>query len=164
MVLLLCWLLLADVSPPPDAGTPDGAPTSKQVVICYDCGHGISIISQPHFQAGSTKIEPDAKPILEEVAKTLKDNPQVELVGIEGHTSGEERDPEKLGQKRAEAVRNELIRLGIDPSRLEAHSWGNIHPIVPNRVVKSRSKNRRVELLIYRANGVEQRHWEEPKP
>ena len=63
-----------------------------------------------------------ASPILDDVAQALKDTPSIKKVRIEGHTDSVGNDTAnlKLSQKRADSVMAQLIKLGIDPGRLEA--------------------------------------------
>lgn len=52
-----------------------------------------------------------------------------------------------LGERRAEAVRNYLLSLGISAGRLEAVSYGEEKPVDPGHDESAWVKNRRVEFL-----------------
>jgi outer membrane protein OmpA-like peptidoglycan-associated protein len=86
------------------------------------------------------------------VAGILKDNPG-DTVTIEGHTCDINRsgDPDyntKLGQRRADAVQAVLIENGIDADRVNAASFGESRPAVPNTSDENRQLNRRV-VFVY---------------
>lgn len=52
-----------------------------------------------------------------------------------------------LGERRAEAVRNYLLTLGISAGRLEAVSYGEEKPLDPGHDESAWAKNRRVEFV-----------------
>ena len=62
---------------------------------------------------------------LKEVKAILDQNPQGVIV-IEGYASadGSEEYNLKLSEKRAEAVKNKLVELGADASRIETKAYG----------------------------------------
>ena len=68
----------------------------------------------------------------------------------EGHTCdvGNEAYNMRLGQKRADIVRNFLISRGFNANKVVAISKGQSSPIVPNTDEANRKKNRRVVLII----------------
>jgi outer membrane protein OmpA-like peptidoglycan-associated protein len=53
-----------------------------------------------------------------------------------------------LSQARAEAVREYLIRHGIEPDRLQAVGYGSTRPVDKRNSSEARAKNRRVELIV----------------
>lgn len=71
-------------------------------------------------------------------------------LAIEGHTDnvGSAATNQTLSEKRAEAVRQELIsRYGVDAARLAAKGLGSTKPVGPNDTPEGRQNNRRVELV-----------------
>ena len=77
----------------------------------------------------------------------MDENLQGTLI-IEGYTSadGDEDYNEKLSEKRAQAVRSYLIKLGISADRLEVKSFGEVNPIGDNDNPSGRAINRRVQF------------------
>ena len=71
-------------------------------------------------------------------------------VRIEGHTDsrGTRKHNMKLSAARAESVRQHLVGLGIDQSRMDAKGYGPDQPIETNKTEAGREKNRRVEFFI----------------
>jgi len=54
----------------------------------------------------------------------------------------------KLSEKRAIAVKNELIRLGINEDRIKIHAFGKSAPLVNTPDGAREPKNRRVEIMV----------------
>ena len=77
----------------------------------------------------------------------MDDNPNGNLI-IEGHTSsdGDANFNLELSQKRAEAVKSYLVKLGADPNRLKTEGYGESRPIQDNRTMQGRGLNRRVQF------------------
>jgi peptidoglycan-associated lipoprotein len=100
-----------------------------------------------YFDFDSYVVKDEFRPIVESHAKMLKANPSAKEVA-EGHT--DERGGSEynlaLGQKRAEAVVQQLKTLGVGDSQLEAVSYGKERPAVDGHDEAAWAKNRRVEL------------------
>jgi outer membrane protein OmpA-like peptidoglycan-associated protein len=72
---------------------------------------------------------------------------------IAGHTDnvGAEDYNYDLAKKRADAVSRYLItKKNLDPLRVVSVSYGESAPVQDNKTAQGRSKNRRVEILVYR--------------
>jgi OOP family OmpA-OmpF porin len=85
---------------------------------------------------------------LDEIAAEIKSDP-TRKVEIQGHTDsvGSEKYNMGLSERRANAVRNYLIkRGGVNPDQLTVVGYGETMPIAPNTTKEGRAKNRRVEL------------------
>ena len=103
------------------------------------------------FAAGSTEIQDDAYPVLDQITTTLQDNPQVSIV-VMAHTddSGDASNNLELSRQRAQSVVGYLIDQGIAAERLDAEGYGELLPLVQNVTDKDRARNRRVEIRIQR--------------
>lgn len=98
------------------------------------------------FEQGKADLNDDAKLALHDLAKVMKQNPEMRL-RIEGHTSteGDETLNRKLSEQRAQAAVDFLVnKEGIDASRLEASGKGSSEPIDPSNL----EANRRTEFEI----------------
>jgi len=71
-------------------------------------------------------------------------------VEIGGHTdtNGSPDTNLRLSQARADAVREELIRRGVDGDRLVAVGHGQTRPRNANDTVAGRASNRRIEFTV----------------
>jgi OOP family OmpA-OmpF porin len=88
-------------------------------------------------------------PELKKVADILKNNPNLKIE-VAGYTDdiGSASYNLKLSQKRAEAVKNILVKVyGIDPKRIVAKGYGEKYPLAPNTSDTNRALNRRVEIV-----------------
>jgi len=101
------------------------------------------------FYKDSAKLKPVSYKVLDELFKSMKENPKM-IIEIGGHTddTGDDEYNLKLSQKRAEAIRDYLIKKGIQPERIKAKGYGETEPIVPNINELNRERNRRVEVKI----------------
>ena len=101
-----------------------------------------------HFDTGKSTIKPESEPIIEQIVKLLKDNPDLKL-SVEGHTDnvGDAKSNMKLSEDRAKSVVAALTNAGTETSRLSAAGFGQDRPVADNRSEEGRAKNRRVELV-----------------
>jgi outer membrane protein OmpA-like peptidoglycan-associated protein len=101
-----------------------------------------------NFDFNKATIRPDAAPILAQVVKLMRDNPDLNLA-INGHTDnvGLHDYNVRLSQMRAAAVVSFLVAAHIAGGRLTAGGFGPDQPIADNDTEKGRAKNRRVELV-----------------
>ncbi len=102
------------------------------------------------FKVGSAEILSESHGLLNEVGMVLKENPQIELIHVEGHTdaTGGVGLNKKLSKARAKSVVAFLVEAGIDGQRLKAKGYGPDRPIGDNSTEQGRDQNRRVEFNI----------------
>jgi outer membrane protein OmpA-like peptidoglycan-associated protein len=105
---------------------------------------------QVHFLFDSSEIQPDSQAILEEIAEALRGHAEIRSVEIQGHTDdvGTPDHNLRLSEARATAVRDALVVLGVEGSRLSARGYGKEKPLVRGTSADARAKNRRVQLMI----------------
>ncbi len=115
-------------------------------------GEGIRITfdSQLLFDFGKSNLKESNKQDLRELAATLKEYPDTDLL-IVGHTDnvGSNAFNKTLSKKRANAVSDYLASNGIPSSRLDVEGKGETQPVASNDSEGDRSQNRRVEIAIY---------------
>lgn len=101
------------------------------------------------FDTNKTKIRNISTPSLEELYQLLVTNANMRI-RITGHTDnvGTERYNKRLSEGRAKAVYDEMIKRGIDASRMEWEGKGSTEPIESNDTEEGRAENRRVEFTI----------------
>jgi outer membrane protein OmpA-like peptidoglycan-associated protein len=101
------------------------------------------------FAPGKTTLKASAKKTLQKIANELKANQSIR-VSVEGYTDnvGKAQTNLTLSEKRAQAVRDYLVSLGLPPDRITAAGKGEADPVASNKTVSGRSANRRVELVI----------------
>jgi len=103
------------------------------------------------YNLDQSKLSSKMKNILNVRARELRkyDTDAYRII-CEGHTCdiGTHEYNEQLGQKRADIVREYLIRQGFNPAHISAVSKGQDFPIVPNSDEENRKTNRRVVFLV----------------
>ena len=102
-----------------------------------------------HFDYDSTVIKDSEKTKLSAVADYLKEH-NSDALEIEGYCDerGTEEYNRSLGERRALALREELVRLGLDPSRVDTVSFGEDRPADPGHNETAYKKNRRGEFVL----------------
>lgn len=125
----------------------DGCPDMGRVIISSS---RIQILERIYFLKNRAEIRPRSHPILDAVAAVMQAYPDIELVELQGHASTRERRPDRLSQRRADAVRDALIQRGVEPQRLVARAYGTSRPIASNDTADGRERNRRAEFSLER--------------
>ncbi|MBF0175777.1 MAG: OmpA family protein [Magnetococcales bacterium] len=132
----------------------DGDGVPDHLDKCSNTPSGVSVtpegcwvIKDINFRPNRADIPPGAHISLDAAVRVLKENPGMNFE-IQGHTdsSGRAKKNEMLSRKRAEAVRNYLVRHGIAKLRLTAKGYGSSRPVAENVTLAGRAINRRVEL------------------
>ncbi len=126
----------------------DGCPDSGGAVQIS--GNKIELPDNILFDTGRATIARRSESLVAHVADKINANPRVRRIRIEGHTDdvGSAKKNQELSQARAEAVRDFLIRRGVDAERLQAVGFGNTRPLDSHRNAEARAKNRRVDFII----------------
>jgi outer membrane protein OmpA-like peptidoglycan-associated protein len=108
----------------------------------------LTLANEVSFDVNSATVKPSFKPSLTKVADVLKRyDSQMTIVGHTDST-GSESYNQQLSERRARAVRDELVRLGVPSARLSAIGRGEFEPRADNSTENGRSQNRRVEVLV----------------
>ena len=136
-----------------------GSDVSSEGTITETTGSGIVSGSQEDlivnvgdrvfFGYDSSDLDSDALELLQDQVAWLKQNSDVSVT-IEGHC--DERGTREynlaLGEKRAQAVKNYLIGLGINPDRVSTVSYGKERPAVVGSNDGAWAQNRRSVTLV----------------
>ena len=106
-----------------------------------------SIVS---FPSASAEVPASMAPFLRTAAAGLKQLRAGYVLEIAGYTdnTGDPALNVALSQKRAEAVRDALIKDGADPAMLIAKGYGSADPIASNDTPEGRLRNRRIEYHV----------------
>jgi outer membrane protein OmpA-like peptidoglycan-associated protein len=101
------------------------------------------------FETGNSTLKPESQEQLSNMAEILKSYPNVELK-IGGYTDNTEKadDNLKLSDERAKSVLAELVKRGIDQSRLKAEGYGDQFPVADNKTEEGRAMNRRIDVRV----------------
>jgi peptidoglycan-associated lipoprotein len=142
---------IPQVVPPPAVSTQAPPPASPPAPTAA------ATLSHAYFAFDASALSADAKRALDEDARLLAQNPQVQ-VEIQGHCDerGSTAYNMALGQRRAQAVRNYLVAQGVSANRLTTVSFGEERPARSGSDEGAWSQNRRAELeLLSEISGLE---------
>jgi outer membrane protein OmpA-like peptidoglycan-associated protein/opacity protein-like surface antigen len=125
----------------------DGCPDTKPEIAV---GTGI-VLEGVNFESGKSILTENSKTILNNVVRTLTENPLIE-VEIRGYTdnTGSYKTNEIISLARANAVKAYLVQNGISSGRILTFGYGPEKPIAPNTTREGRAKNRRIEFFRFR--------------
>ncbi len=106
-------------------------------------------INEILYPTSASTMNNKSKFILKGFARFLNQNEAI-TVAIQGHTDdiGDDQRNLVLSEERAQGVRDYLISLGVDKSRLTAKGFGETKPKVKNDSTANRAKNRRTDFVI----------------
>lgn len=101
------------------------------------------------FEFNRAEVKASAQARMAQLADFLKQYPD-RRVSIEGHTDniGTANYNAELSQRRAEAIKSQLIGLGIASDRISTVGYGKDFPVAANDTDTNRAINRRVEVVI----------------
>jgi len=109
----------------------------------------VNVGDRVFFGYDSSDLDSDALELLQDQVAWLKQNSEVSVT-IEGHC--DERGTREynlaLGEKRAQAVKNYLIGLGINPDRVSTISYGKERPAVVGSNDGAWAQNRRSVTIV----------------
>lgn len=122
----------AEKSSAPTAEPPKEAPPPRAAV---------------HFEFDRADLTTADQNQLNQLADSLRSRPALK-VKVAGHCDelGTEEYNLALGQRRADAARAYLVRLGVEPARVEAVSFGEEQPADAEHTPEAWAANRRAEL------------------
>lgn len=117
-------------------------------------GTVISLSGSVLFRSNEASLMPGAESRLDQVVDALNVDSDRSLV-VEGYTDSQGSDDHnlELSRRRAEVVRDYIIRRGYNASLIRALGIGESNPIADNSSAEGRANNRRVEIVIERKVG-----------
>jgi OOP family OmpA-OmpF porin len=125
--------------PPPRPPAPPPAPVTEKVTFAADA----------FFDFAKSNLKPEAVAKLDDlVGKTKGIN--LEVIIAVGHTDsvGSDASNQRLSVRRADAVKDHLVKAGIEKNRVYTEGKGEGSPVADNKTSEGRAKNRRVEVEV----------------
>ena len=101
------------------------------------------------FSTGKAELTPEGKSVLDRQIEWLKKNPNKKIV-VQGYTDprGTEAYNMKLGEKRADAVKNYIVKAGVNPNRVSVVSMGETELATTQNTPKGWAEDRRTVTVI----------------
>ncbi|MBC5785949.1 OmpA family protein [Ramlibacter sp. USB13] len=133
-------------------------------------GSGVAVVQTPDnqlklevpsdisFASGRANLNPRLRPILDQFANGLGNQPNTE-VRIIGHTdnTGSDALNDRLSLDRAQSVKNYIVARGVRADTVQVAGRGEREPVADNATEAGRAKNRRVEIFLGERANVSQR-------
>jgi len=106
-------------------------------------------INNLFFDLGKATLKPESAPELKRILQVMSENKAL-VIEISGHTdnTGSDEINNKLSLERANAVKDYLLKSGIDTARIRTKGYGKTKPKADNSTEEGRQINRRVEIEI----------------
>ena len=109
----------------------------------------VNVGDRVFFDFDKFNLKADARKTLEKQAAWLKANPSVRVT-VEGHC--DERGTREynlaLGERRANAAKDYLVSLGVNPGRLKTISYGKERPVAMGSNEAAWAQNRRAVTVV----------------
>eukprot|EP01065_Artemidia_motanka_P037654 TRINITY_DN4644_c0_g1_i1.p1 TRINITY_DN4644_c0_g1~~TRINITY_DN4644_c0_g1_i1.p1 ORF type:complete len:613 (+),score=163.87 TRINITY_DN4644_c0_g1_i1:67-1839(+) len=110
-----------------------------------------------NYQGGTAVMLEKSLPTVEGLARTLRENPEVRMVSIEGHVNpvnikAGDVTPRSLSLARADCAREKLVERGIEAERLQTQGFGAERPLTAKTTGPEADKNRRVEFKVLKVS------------
>lgn len=127
----------------------DGCRLTEELVVNDD---RIVLEDRVLFDTDRARVKSRGRRIVKDLVRIWKDHPEWTRITIEGHADvrGDDDYNQWLSQLRADRVRAYMIKIGVDPARLDAIGYGRSRPRVPGVSEYAMMRNRRVEFVIER--------------
>ena len=111
-------------------------------------GSAVSADRIVYFSFDSAEILPESQTIISKNARVLTGNTRI-ITQLEGHTDerGSREYNIALGERRANAVRQAMIAMGVSPQQIRVVSYGEERPAAAGQSEQSYALNRRVEIV-----------------
>jgi len=125
---------------------------AKGAVPLYDkfLTDGKFVTTGIKFDVNKATIKPESMGTINYVVKMMTDHPELKF-SVEGHTDsdGDDASNLKLSEARAKAVMDQMVKLGIENSRLTSKGLGESKPMAGNDTPEGKAQNRRVEFVKF---------------
>lgn len=131
------------------ASDSDGCELAPDIVLHDD---RIVLEERVLFDVDRARVKSQGRELIATLVRIWNEHPEWRRMSIEGHADvrGSDNYNLELSQRRADRVRDELVRQGIDPARLDTVGHGRSRPIDPGTTEAAHQRNRRVEFVIER--------------
>ena len=130
-----------------------GNPFSVRAELTPIDAKQVFVLNNIFFDTDKFDLKPESKEELAIVVDLMKTNAGM-VIEISGHTDNQGAADYnlKLSESRAKSVVSYLVAAGVPAARLKFKGYGDSRPAAANDTEEGRAKNRRIELVILKAN------------
>jgi peptidoglycan-associated lipoprotein len=139
-----------------EAPVSEAKPAESTVLAAKAAEAGVAVTQEKpsrfadvHFDFDKSDLKEEGKKTCQAVADYMKKNPKAKVT-IEGHCDerGSAEYNLALGERRAVAVKNYLVSLGVPKGAISTVSFGKERPLDPGHNEEAWAKNRRAHFLL----------------
>ena len=136
------WQYKADISVRPAAAGVDAT-------VCQQLFTELLSKARIRFESGKADISVDSAGLLDRLIETALRCPNA-TIEIAGHTdsAGDEAANQALSEKRAQAVRDQLVKAGLPANRFTPVGYGSTQPLAGNETEEGKAQNRRIDFVV----------------
>jgi len=125
----------------------------KRNIEARETSRGVAVnLPSVNFEFDRADLTPDGRAKVEQIANIIRREAPNRRIAVEGHASRESAAQEaynqRLSERRASTVANELERSGVNGQNITARGLGTRVPVASNETESGRQQNRRVEVII----------------
>jgi len=131
------------------SGTADRTTATRAAPAATASAAPALTLGDDQFAGDGATLKPEAAAGIDRVARLLQEDP-ARMARIDSHSedmNNRSRSIEFSG-RRAEVIRGELVRRGIDPRRVAVRALGDSYPVASNETALGRQRNRRVDVYV----------------
>ncbi len=127
----------------------DKCPDTPKGAAVDENGCPKSIVLDIVFENASAEIDEAHSPKMQKYIDFMNENTQYDVTVI-GYTDsrGSAKFNQKLSEQRAESVKADLVKGGVDAGRIKTKGNGEADPIADNKTSEGRAQNRRIEAEL----------------
>jgi outer membrane protein OmpA-like peptidoglycan-associated protein len=120
----------------------------RDTTVVFEKGKKV-VLHGVNFNTGKATLTKDSDTTLMAAYNALAANPDVNIE-ISGHTDnvGSAKANQSLSLRRAQAVKNWLVKKGIASRRMSTVGKGSAEPVADNSTAEGRAENRRIEFYV----------------
>jgi len=126
--------------------------------VSFDASAGTITVTLPNailFAPGKATLKRSSSVELDHIYEVLQEKYRGKMIDVVGHTDSDPikkspwKDNWELSAERALSVTRYLVKRGIPEDRIRAVGRGASQPIASNSTASGKTKNRRVEIIVY---------------
>jgi peptidoglycan-associated lipoprotein len=131
------------------AGVPESGVAASELPADVEAINRAGYLADAFFDTDKAELRSDTRDVLATDAIWLKAHPTIKIL-VEGHC--DERNTEEynlaLGWRRANAVKDYLVSLGVSPDNIATISYGEEKPFATGHDESAWSQNRRAHFVV----------------